>query len=57
VGKLKPLNPATCPYCGGKKTARGGFLKGKRASVWKCRNPECGKEFLVRFLFLKPNPT
>jgi len=51
---LKPLNPATCPHCGSKKTSRGGFVKEAKMSLWKCREIECGKEFYLPVLVMVP---
>jgi transposase-like protein len=47
---LKVLVPAICPHCSSKKTARGGYLPAQQSSAWRCRNPECNKDFLVKTL-------
>jgi transposase-like protein len=49
---LSPLNPATCPACGSKKTARMAYDLRKKASAWKCKNEECGRVFHVPTLVL-----
>ena len=47
------LNAALCPKCRGGKTARGGYVREKKASLWKCR--ECSHEFYVHTLVFAPH--
>ena len=51
---LKVLNTALCPRCHSPKTARGGYVREKQGSAWKCR--ACAHEFTVRTLvFASPS--
>jgi len=50
--QLKPLNPATCPYCAKKETRRIGYSAERKGSLWKCVAEGCGKPFLVPTLSL-----
>jgi len=52
---LKPVNAALCPYCSSKKTARGGYNKNKKASMWKCLS--CEKAFFLKSLVLFSSAT
>lgn len=54
MGKLRPLNPATCPHCMSRNTKRGGVVPGKeeKGSLWKCFEDACGKEFHVPMIVL-----
>jgi transposase-like protein len=51
---LRPINAALCPHCGSNNTGRGGYVKARQASAWKCR--ECEEVFLLKSLVLfKPS--
>jgi len=49
VGVLQTLNSAVCPHCGKSNTVRGGVVReaGKAASLWRCKEEDCGREFFV----------
>lgn len=56
MGRLVPLNSATCPHCRQKKAMRVGYAEKQHGSLWQCTNEDCKKVFLIPTMALTRAP-